>query len=155
MAPHNAQWEAQIEGLRKNRRLLVARGIPFNATRAAFETGLMAKLAKPNSINFLWPPPSSANYSNQTRHSGWVMLAFNQRTDIILAQADLKEYKFSGHRIKIDRAISRVAYTSGSSTKRAAAPATTAPTIVAPTTTAPTTTATNPFSPPGPTQPGL
>ncbi|KAF7548674.1 hypothetical protein G7Z17_g6900 [Cylindrodendrum hubeiense] len=66
MAPHNSQWEDQIKGFRKNRRLLVARGIPFSATRAAFETDLRAKLTKPDSVIFFWPSPSpsSANYNN-------------------------------------------------------------------------------------------
>jgi hypothetical protein len=108
MAPHNTQWEDQIEGFRKNRRLLVARGIPFNATRAAFEADIRAKLVKPDSVIFLWPPPPSANCSNPTRHSGWVMLAFNQRPDAKTAEVNLKNNKFRGRRIRVERA-SRVA----------------------------------------------
>ncbi|KAH7010036.1 hypothetical protein EDB80DRAFT_868556 [Ilyonectria destructans] len=133
MAPYNAQWEAQIEVYRKNRRLLVARNIDFKATRAAFEADVRARLTKPDSVIFLWPPPSSAQYTNQNRHRGW-------------------DYVFRDRPIRIDRA-SRVAHAPGASRAHAdasttAAAATTAPTtatpaiapaIVAPTTTAPTT----------------
>lgn len=108
MAPYNAQWEAQIEVYRKNRRLLVARNIDFKATRAAFEADVRARLTKPDSVIFLWPPPSSAQYTNQNRHRGWVMLAFNQRPDARTVEGDLKDYVFRDRPIRIDRA-SRVA----------------------------------------------
>ncbi|EQL01270.1 hypothetical protein G6O67_000816 [Ophiocordyceps sinensis] len=125
MAPRNAQWEAQIEGFRKNRRLLVARNIPFTATRAEFEADVRAKLTKPDSVTFLWPP-SSPQYNNPTRHSGWLMLAFDKRPDAKAVEDDLENYMFCGRHITIDRA-SRVAYTSGSSGRRATAPTTAAP----------------------------
>lgn len=105
MAPHNSHWEAQIEDYRKNRRLLVARNIDFKATRATFEADVRAKLTKPGSVIFLWPPPSSAQYSNPNRHSGWVMLAFNQRPDARTAEVDLKDYVFRNRPIRIDRAM--------------------------------------------------
>lgn len=107
MAPYNPQWEDRIKDFRKNRRLLVARNIAFTATRAAVEADIRAKLTKPDSVIFLWPP-SSPTYSNPTRHQGWVMLGFNQRPDVKTAEVDLKNYELRGRRVRIDRA-SRVA----------------------------------------------
>ncbi|KAM5370287.1 hypothetical protein ACJZ2D_008583 [Fusarium nematophilum] len=104
MAPYNAEWEGQIEGFRKNRRLLVARNINFKETRASFEANVRARLTKPDSVIFLWPPPSSPQYSNPTRHMGWVMLAFNQRSDVKTAEDDLTNYEFAGRQIRICRA---------------------------------------------------
>ncbi|KAL6406980.1 hypothetical protein AUP68_09800 [Ilyonectria robusta] len=105
MAPHNSQWEAQIEDYRRNRRLLAARNIDFKASRATFEADVRAKLTKPGSVIFLWPPPSSAQYSNPNRHRGWVMLAFNQRPDARTAEVDLKDYVFRNRPIRVDRAM--------------------------------------------------
>ncbi|WYZ35848.1 hypothetical protein EsH8_X_000495 [Colletotrichum jinshuiense] len=135
--PYNAEWEDHIKVFRKNRRLLVARGIDFTGTRAAFEAGIRAKLTKPNSVIFLWPP--SADNSNPTRHSGWVMLGFNQRPDVKTAEDDLKNHEFRGRPVRIDRA-SRVAYNSSSSGTQETN-ATMTPTVGVPTTTAPPTTA--------------
>ncbi|KAH6972540.1 hypothetical protein BKA56DRAFT_677490 [Ilyonectria sp. MPI-CAGE-AT-0026] len=145
MAPHNLQGETQIEDYRRKRRLLVARNIDFKATRATFEADVRAKLTKPGSVIFLWPPPSSAQYSNPNRHRGWVMLGFNQRPDARTAEVDLKDYVFRNRPIRIDRAMR---HTPGSSRARTAASATTtsvtatpaiAPAIAASTTTALTT----------------
>lgn len=99
--PYNAEWEARIHVFRKNRRLLVARGIPFNKSRAAFETDVRAKLTKPGSVTFFWPP---SNHSNPNRHQGWVMLAFDERRDRETAETDLGNYKFGGRQIRVDRA---------------------------------------------------
>lgn len=103
MTPYNAQWEAQIQGLRKNRRLLVARNIPFEATQAAFEADARARLTKPDSATFLWPP-SSGRYDDPARHMGWVMLAFKERSDARMAEMDLKDYKFRDCQVRIGRA---------------------------------------------------
>ncbi|KAK2023806.1 hypothetical protein LX32DRAFT_697651 [Colletotrichum zoysiae] len=136
MAPRNDQWEAQIEGYRKNRRLLVARNVEFDGTRVEFESDVRAKLTKPDSVTFLWPPSSSPQYSDPTRHMGWVMLAFDLRLDLKTAVADLRDYVFRGRLVNIDRA-SRVAYTSGSR-QPATAPVTAAPAATAATAAPPT-----------------
>jgi hypothetical protein len=108
MSKHNQQWEDLLKGYRKNKRLLVARNIDFRATRAAVEADIRAKLTKPDSVIFLWPPPYAANYSNPTRHMGWMMLSFSQRPDAKTAEEDLKNYEFLGRQVSIKRA-SRVA----------------------------------------------
>ncbi|KID88935.1 hypothetical protein MGU_04278 [Metarhizium guizhouense ARSEF 977] len=82
---HDPAWESQIAPFRRNRQLLVARNINFKVTRAQFEAGVQAKLTKPDSVTFLWPP-SPARYSNPIRHQGWVMLKFSSRADVNTAE---------------------------------------------------------------------
>ncbi|KHO11262.1 hypothetical protein MAA_11077 [Metarhizium robertsii ARSEF 23] len=86
--PYHAEWEEYIKHFRENRRLLVARNIDFNATRAEFEDHVRAKLTKPGSVIFLWPP-APAQYDNFNNHIGWMMLGFNHRPDARMAQNDL------------------------------------------------------------------
>ncbi|KID86439.1 hypothetical protein MAJ_11171, partial [Metarhizium majus ARSEF 297] len=71
--PYHAEWEEYIRPFRENRRLLVARNIDFNATRAEFQDHVRAKLTKPGSVIFLWPP-APAQYNNFNNHIGWMML---------------------------------------------------------------------------------
>ncbi|EFY90415.1 hypothetical protein MAC_03661 [Metarhizium acridum CQMa 102] len=73
MAPYHTEWEEYVKPFRKNRRLLVARNIDFNATRAEFEDNVRAKLTKPGSVIFLWPP-APAQYNSLNKHTGSRML---------------------------------------------------------------------------------
>ncbi|KAM0462139.1 hypothetical protein ACHAO4_001335 [Trichoderma viride] len=56
MPRYNPQWENQIKGYRKNRVLLVAKSLPFNASTTQVESAIRARLTKPDSAIFLWPP---------------------------------------------------------------------------------------------------
>ncbi|KAG8427608.1 hypothetical protein J3459_006533 [Metarhizium acridum] len=89
MAPYHTEWEEYVKPFRKNRRLLVARNIDFNATRAEFEDNVRAKLTKPGSVIFLWPP-APAQYNSLNKHTGSRMLGFNHRPDASTAQSDLE-----------------------------------------------------------------
>ncbi|KPM44542.1 hypothetical protein AK830_g1974 [Neonectria ditissima] len=135
MSHYNAQWEDQIKEFRKNRRLLVARGISFSVTRATVEAYIRVKLTKPNSVIFFWPP-SSALLRNPAHHMGWVMLGFDQPSDARTAEVDLQNCELNSRQFRVDRA-SRTAYAPRSSRLRETAPTTAAPTIAAPTAPAP------------------
>ncbi|KAG3183893.1 hypothetical protein PC129_g25321, partial [Phytophthora cactorum] len=110
MSLYNAQWEDQIKEFRKNRRLLVARGISFSVTRATVEAYIRVKLTKPNSVIFFWPP-SSALLRNPARHMGWVVLGFDQRSDARTAEVDLQNCELNSRQFRVDRASRTAVWT--------------------------------------------
>ncbi|RFU73325.1 hypothetical protein TARUN_8933 [Trichoderma arundinaceum] len=136
MAPRDAHFENQIEIHRRERRLLVARNINFESTRADFETDVRTKLTMGDSVTFFWPRPAERRYRhNKKRHQGYTFLAFETKEDAQLAQKDLQAYSFSGRRVNIIIA-SKEAFVSGSGHAREAARTATAPSVAAPTITA-------------------
>ncbi|PTB41770.1 hypothetical protein M441DRAFT_138468 [Trichoderma asperellum CBS 433.97] len=100
MPRYNPQWEDRIKGYRKNRLLLVARNLPFNAPPTAVEAAIRARLTKPDSFIFLWPPGASS----PERHQGWVMMGFNMRPDARMAEEELKDFEILGRPVRVERA---------------------------------------------------
>ncbi|OAA58623.1 hypothetical protein SPI_06696 [Niveomyces insectorum RCEF 264] len=95
--PRNDQWEDQIDGFRRNRRLLRVSNIAPEATRTAFETAVRAQLRSTfGAVAVLWPPPppsleEASSASPSSCHMGWAMLGFSQRHHVQSAQADLAD----------------------------------------------------------------
>ncbi|KAK4067519.1 hypothetical protein Trihar35433_6079 [Trichoderma harzianum] len=64
MAPRDDQFEAQIEPYRRERRLLVARNIYWEATRAEFETTVRTRLTMGDTVSrFFWLPQTDRSLS--------------------------------------------------------------------------------------------
>ncbi|PON23262.1 hypothetical protein TGAM01_v207789 [Trichoderma gamsii] len=100
MPRYNPQWENQIKTYRKNRVLIVVRSLPFSATTTQVESAIRARLTKPDSATFLWPPGAT----RPDRHISWVMLAFSRRPDTQMALEELQNFEIRGRPIHVERA---------------------------------------------------
>ncbi|KAL6892129.1 hypothetical protein GGI43DRAFT_387003 [Trichoderma evansii] len=103
----------------------------FGANTAAVEATIRARLTKPDSVIFLWPPGATRS----DRHISWVMLGFGRRPDVQVALEDLKNLELLGRPVKVERA-SRQAFLprpSPSPSREAARTATTTAAASAPT----------------------
>ncbi|EHK46049.1 hypothetical protein TRIATDRAFT_308060 [Trichoderma atroviride IMI 206040] len=100
MPRYNPQWEDQIKGYRKNRVLLVAKSLPFSATTTQVESAIRARLTKPDSVTFLWPPGAT----RPNHHIGWVMLAFSRRPNTKMALEELQNFEILGRAVNVERA---------------------------------------------------
>ncbi|PNP53778.1 hypothetical protein THARTR1_05902 [Trichoderma harzianum] len=119
MAPRDAQFEAIIEPYRRERRLLVAKNIFFEATRAEFETAVRTKLTMGDAVSFVWPRPTDWRFRRNTkRHRGYTFFVFNTRADAQRAVRELRPFDFRGRRVTIQIA-SREAFVSGSQSAQA------------------------------------
>lgn len=100
MPRYNPQWENQIKTYRKNRVLIVVRSLPFSATTTQVESAIRARLTKPDSATFMWPPGAT----RLDRHISWVMLAFSRRPDTQMALEELQNFEIRGRPIHVERA---------------------------------------------------
>ncbi|KAK0766578.1 hypothetical protein N5P37_000303 [Trichoderma harzianum] len=113
MAPRDAQFEARIELYRRERRLLVAKNIYWEATRAEFETAVRAKLTMGDTVSFVWPRQTDWRFRRNTkRHRGYAFIVFNTRPDAQRAVRELRPFDFCGRRVRIEIA-GREAFVSG------------------------------------------
>lgn len=100
MTQYDEQFESQLTTYRARRRLLVAKSIHFKASRADFKTVCRGRLSQPDSVKFFWREQDKSWHN----HSGWVMLAFELRTECRKAEEELKDFKFRGRDIEVLRA---------------------------------------------------
>ncbi|KAF3072198.1 hypothetical protein CFAM422_005763 [Trichoderma lentiforme] len=152
MAPRDDQFEAQIEPYRRERRLLVARNIYWEATRAEFETTVRTRLTMGDTVSrFFWLPQTDRRFRrNNKRHRGYVFILFNTKQDAQRALRELRPFDFHGRRVMIDFA-GREAFVSRSVPAQGAAPAAAAPAAAAPAAAAPAAAArTTPVPSPAP-----
>ncbi|KAK6222990.1 hypothetical protein QIS74_03835 [Colletotrichum tabaci] len=98
------QFEEQIKEYRKARRLLFLRNLNFKADRAEIEAIVLAKLTSPDSAKFFWPPARPGQFTYPNRHTGSVMVGFNQRPDARAAEGELTGLEIRGRPVVLDRA---------------------------------------------------
>jgi len=95
---YDAHFEAQIKGLRKNRRLLVMRRLDTRLSRARLEAILRSKVDPQYEFAFLWPRnPSTGPPRN------FVYLAFGPNKHASGAYENLVE-RLRGKNMKVERA---------------------------------------------------
>lgn len=103
MAPRDAQFEARIEPYRRERRLLVAKNIYWEASRAEFETAVRTKLTMGDTVSFVWPRQTDWRFRRNTkRHRGYAFIVFNTRPDAQRAVRELRPFDFRGRRVRIE-----------------------------------------------------
>ncbi|KAK1633691.1 hypothetical protein BDP81DRAFT_69856 [Colletotrichum phormii] len=64
------RFDGTLAPRRKNRKLLMVKGLPFAETRNQVEAFLKSKLNKPDSANFHWPPSKDPRQSLPSSHHG-------------------------------------------------------------------------------------
>ncbi|VUC36894.1 unnamed protein product [Clonostachys rosea] len=97
-------WEARLAPARKARRLLYARNINLQVSRAIFEAGVRGKLSKPDSVEVLWPTLPNQSNGSSCRHTGWAMLQFENRPDCRSALEELQGLEFLGRQVNVEKA---------------------------------------------------
>ena len=98
--PYNEEYENQLRTHRSKRRLIVARNIHFQASRAEFEAFVRGKLSQPHTATFFWRDSDTPGMA----HRGFVMIGFELRTECRTALGKLESIKFRGRSVDVKMA---------------------------------------------------
>ncbi|KFA65952.1 hypothetical protein S40285_09979 [Stachybotrys chlorohalonatus IBT 40285] len=106
MTNYDEQFENSLRQFRERRRLLGASQIHMKAAPAEVKSSCRNKLRRPGSVTFFWSPRAPEPWN---KNIVWVMLGFDVRADLHLAEREVDQFEFRGRVIPI-KVANRVAY---------------------------------------------